>query len=590
MKKPIRLAVFLVCILAFPVWGLELFPQETAAVINEQGKILQYQKSLEQFTIFNKEDLYKKPQKFVERPIVPLKSLRNGEPTQNKPVFSITTINVTGVKKISKRVINRTIAPYKGRSMTVEDVVELAKILTNEYLRRGYVTSRITVPEQNLKTGVLNLVAVEGKLEAIVMVKDKEELQKKVKSGSARRWSLKESLIFPWLEGRVVQLKDLEQGIDQLNRLRSCNGDMSIIPSEEEGYSTIVILTNQAAKKAWATAQVDTGAFGANDFRPGTGFSIEDVLGLNESWYFNLTDEGRYKSSNTQSRIVSGSLPWGYWTFSGQYSKSAYLNRLKPLTRYIDNTGSSESYVLGLDRVLWRGASSRASAFAQYSGFDVESMIEDTVNQASTFKLTIIRTGLNYSLGTSLGSFSTSVGYHRGVGWGNAKEDAPGLSAQEPHAQFEKYVGSGSFFRPSIWLGWPVSFRSTVQVQYAKKSLYSSERMGIGGVFSVRGTSESLSGEKGVLIRNDLSLPFAALWDKPVIRHHSLAFTVDGGYVWSMDRYSSYGKGGAIGAGLNLNGRKDNIWWGLSYSWPLKVSSFLEKQAGQFNASVGVEF
>jgi len=304
----------------------------------------------------------------------------------------------------------------------------------------------------------------------------------------------------------------------------------------------------------------------------------------------NYSDEGRYKETSSQSRIASVTLPWGYWTWSGQYSKSSYLNRVLGRVRLINNTGQTESYVIGADRVLWRGARTRTSVSLSYSGLDVESKVEDAVNEPSSFKLTVLRAGFNQFFLTPFGSLTGSVGYHRGIGWSHAKQDVSGLDDTEPHAQFEKFVASGSFYRPSLFFGWPVSLRSSMQVQYAKKSLYSPERMGIGGIFSVRGTSESLSGERGILIRNDLTLPLGALWNTRIIRNHSVGMTMDGGYAWTMDTYSSYTRGGAVGAGLNIRGQHKTVFWGASYSRPIKVSSALEKGAGQFAANMGFEF
>ena len=566
-------------------------PEEDRDILNEQGKILQYQKSLEDYTTQKNQEAYKKPQTFLDRTVLPLNpSLEKGPRTvtDNKPTFFIQTIHVKNVTKLSKSLIKKTIMPYEGKNLTLSDIVILAKALTNEYLKKGYVSSRITVPEQQLKSGILELVAVEGKVDAIIMVKNETELQDALSKKPS--FSLKKKQLFPWLEGSVLQLRDLEQGIDQMNRLRSQDGDMTILASDKEGYSTIVIKTNETPKKSWATLQVDTGAFGANDFRPGTGFVVEDVLNLNESWFLNYSDEGRYKASSSQSRIASVTVPWGYWTMSGQYSKSAYLNRVQSRIRLINNTGQTESYVVGLDRVIWRGAHSRMSVALQYSGLEVVSKVEDVDNEASSFKLSVLRASLNHSYLTPIGSFSASVGYHRGLSLSGASRDVSGLAVDEPHAQFSKYMFSGSFYRPSIVLNWPVSFRSSMQLQYAKYSLYSSERMGIGGIFSVRGTSESLSGERGVLIRNDIGLALGDIWKKPVIRNHRIGMSMDSGYTWTRDMYSTYTKGGAVGAGVTLSGRRNTVFWGASYSRPIWVSSFLEKGRGQWSANVGFEF
>lgn len=56
--------------------------------------------------------------------------------------------------------------------------------------------------------------------------------------------------IFPGVKGSVLQLRDIEQGLDQLNRLPSNNATMRIEPGAEAGSSRVLI--NNVQKRTWA--------------------------------------------------------------------------------------------------------------------------------------------------------------------------------------------------------------------------------------------------------------------------------------------------------------------------------------------------
>ena len=51
------------------------------------------------------------------------------------------------------------------------------------------------------------------------------------------------------LSGKIFNLRDLEQGLDNINRLPSRDATMEIIPKEEAGLSDVLV--NVDKKKCW---------------------------------------------------------------------------------------------------------------------------------------------------------------------------------------------------------------------------------------------------------------------------------------------------------------------------------------------------
>ncbi|MDV0916573.1 POTRA domain-containing protein, partial [Enterobacter asburiae] len=70
----------------------------------------------------------------------------------------------------------------------------------------GYITSRAFLTEQDLSGGQLNIVVLEGRLEAIRLEGETPRMLK---------------MAFPGRVGGILNLRDIEQGMEQINRLRS---------------------------------------------------------------------------------------------------------------------------------------------------------------------------------------------------------------------------------------------------------------------------------------------------------------------------------------------------------------------------------
>lgn len=131
------------------------------------------------------------------------------------PCFSIHRIALDGATLIDPRQQQKIVRPWLGQCMDIARITKLVNIISDWYISRGYITSRAFLTEQDLRSGVLHLAILEGKLEKITM------------EGAAKR---ELTMAFPGLEGHILNLRDIEQGMEQINRTRATPVQIEIQP------------------------------------------------------------------------------------------------------------------------------------------------------------------------------------------------------------------------------------------------------------------------------------------------------------------------------------------------------------------------
>ena len=91
-------------------------------------------------------------------------------PTSPPPAtgsLEVRQIDVIGSTLLTPQEIDRLTRPYEGRSVTLEELRTLADQITQQYLNRGYITSRALLVDQEVTNGVVQIRVIEGSLEAI---------------------------------------------------------------------------------------------------------------------------------------------------------------------------------------------------------------------------------------------------------------------------------------------------------------------------------------------------------------------------------------------------------------------------------------
>ena len=146
-------------------------------------------------------------------------SLNEKEETQDAagPVFRIDEIILSGQgEKFGW--LQDIIQPHIHTDMGISSVNRLVKDLNAKLLDKGYVTSRIVIPEQNMKNGKLLLRLQTGRLHKIIYSKDSAVIP----------WKN----AFPIKEGDILNIRRLEQGLEQMKRVSSLDVSMKLLPAD----------------------------------------------------------------------------------------------------------------------------------------------------------------------------------------------------------------------------------------------------------------------------------------------------------------------------------------------------------------------
>lgn len=106
--------------------------------------------------------------------------------------FTIQRIELQGAHALSEADRRALTAPYQGKCLGVSQLNGLLKAITDHYLDKGWVTTRAYLPQQDLSTGRLQVLVVEGTL---------EKLRSDAGSGLSER---ELALTFPGKEGQGV--------------------------------------------------------------------------------------------------------------------------------------------------------------------------------------------------------------------------------------------------------------------------------------------------------------------------------------------------------------------------------------------------
>ena len=125
--------------------------------------------------------------------------LNEKEETQGAagPVFRIDEIILSGQEE-KFGWLQDIIQPHIHTEMGISSVNRLVKDLNAKLLDKGYVTSRIVIPEQNMKNGKLLLRLQTGRLHKIIYSRDSAVIP----------WKN----AFPIKEGDILNIRHLERG------------------------------------------------------------------------------------------------------------------------------------------------------------------------------------------------------------------------------------------------------------------------------------------------------------------------------------------------------------------------------------------
>ncbi|MEM8831431.1 MAG: ShlB/FhaC/HecB family hemolysin secretion/activation protein [Cyanobacteria bacterium P01_G01_bin.19] len=442
--------------------------------------------------------------------------------------------------------LNTAIASFTGRPISFADLVRAADVITQLYVKQGYITSGAYLPEQNLSSGTINIQVLEGSL---------AEIEVNIEGGRLGKNYIRDRLI-----SRVstpLNINELQSALQllQLNPLiESLDAELStgILPGTNSlevsvvGADTFTLQTRLNNNRNSSIGTFERGLV----LREANLFGIGDEINLG---FLNTDGSNQYEAGYTlplNSR--DGTLRFDFRLTDNEIVESDF--------EAVDIDIESRSYNLTWRQPLVRRAT-------------------PTVNQEFALNLIASRRESNTSLldrSTSISPGVNSSGELRTSGLSFGQEwlqrnrrqviaarsqfnfgldifDAT-VSNDEPDSEFFAWRGQFSYLRllstprgnPAI--GSTVLLRS--QLQLAADPLIPTEQFSLGGSTTVRGyRQDALLTDSGFSAAAELRLPIARL--SQLGANIQLSPFIDFGTGWNNDGEETEFNT-LLGAGLGL--------------------------------------
>lgn len=385
---------------------------------------------------------------------------------------------------------------HESRCLGANAISELSRRVNRRILAQGYSTTRVSVAGQDLASQVLRFTLIPGVIRAIRFPEH---------SGAIWRSA------FPARAGELLNVRDLEQGLEQMKRVPSQEVEMEIVPGASAGESDVVIHMKRG--KPWrviATAD-DSGARGTGKLQAGLHVALDNLLGLNDMFSAGANRDGERDddSRGTGGAHLSYALPYGYWNLALSASRYRYHQQVAGYNETFISSGRSRELELKVQRLFQRDRSQKNSLQFRLAKRWSAAYIDDTeitVQRRNTTTAELAWLHRHY-LGAA--QLDLTLASRWGVGWFNGQGDGPRGEPDAPVFRYSLQTLDATLVTPFALAGQPLVHSATLRAQTTRSALYVMEQFSIGSRTTVRGFDGEtmLAAERGFFVRNDIELP-----------------------------------------------------------------------------------
>ena len=435
-------------------------------------------------------------------------------------------VDVSRLPRLQTPAFQKLVEPYLEKPVSMAALNRLVLSIYAYYTDRDLPFVSVTIPEQDITNGVVQLLVVEGALGRMRV--------------EGANWFSEEQYLsaIRLRPGDPIRLSMLNEDIAWINRNPFRQANVFFDPGEAAGGTNLVVRTQERLPLRVYTGYNNNGSETTDRNQLFTGFNWGNALGLGHQLAYQYTTSPDFRKYQGHSGSYMIPLPWRHiLTISGAYSE------IEPdIEAPFHREGTSAQAALRYDADLPPLGPLQHTIAGQ---FDYK--YSDNNLLFSDIPVTGNRTDI----------LQASALYSGGIAdpWGSSTfglrlTGSPGgLSARNTTEDFE---GSRAFAKAHYVYGTldlartqrlPFDFALLLSghLQLADGNLLGSEELGLGGVSSVRGFNEGIVyGDRGYLLRAELHapvipldrwLPFAA----PPMPLDLLAF-YDHGVVSSVHR------------------------------------------------------
>ena len=416
---------------------------------------------------------------------------------KNGTSFYIKQIQLDGVPK-ELSFLNKIARKHEQKHVTVSDITNIRNAFQRKLLDKGYVTSQVYIPEQNLNAGTLQFMVMPGRVEDI-QYSD---------SSAHGPWRT----AFPVRPGDILNIRDVEQGLEQMKRVSSQSVTMKLLPGTSVGTSIIELSIKQDKPVHGSISFDNSGLESTGVYQGSFTSSFDQVFRANDTFTMSLSGDlsGSGSIKGTRAASLNYVIPHGKDTFSLSFSKSRYHQTIQ--SNPYDFTYSGKSTTM---KAKWNHVWSRTQR--EKRAFDISistrhnhRFINDMEIPVQALRTTSMEFGISNRKYIGNATLYSRLGFQWGIGaLGAQPEHKASVAMGGPTSRYHMWLVDVDYRKPFIMGHRPASFTSSFHGQWVQggKRVYSVDTINIGNRYSIYGFDGeyTLMGDSGWYVRNEVS-------------------------------------------------------------------------------------
>lgn len=384
-----------------------------------------------------------------------------------------------------------------NRCLGSQGINLIMKRIQNKIIADGFITTRVLAVPQDLTQKRLKLAIIPGVIRNINF---------KPHNPRATFWNA-----LPSASGDYLNLRDIEQALENFKRLPSSEVDIKIHPSKaanpQVGESDLEILWQQKFPFRLNLSLDNAGSKYTGKNQVSGSFSYDHFLTLNDLLFISINRDiggGIKGARGTKGNTAHYSIPYGYWLISLTANQNNYYQTVYGDSTSYEYSGKSQSSELQISHLFYRDAKRKSKWYLSHWLTSSKNFINDAEIEVQRRRMTGFELGINHLEYYKNSRLDLDVSYRWGINSAN--------SLKAPEEKFREGTSTPKILKLRTFLATPINFSShsltyqvELQSQWNLTPLVPQDRFSIGSRYNVRGFDgeSTLTGDKGWLIRND---------------------------------------------------------------------------------------
>ena len=451
----------------------------------------------------------------------------------------------------------------------------MMKKVQNKLISAGYITTRIVAQPQDLNTGILFLTVIPGLINNILIDQQDGSVV------SPMQWNS-----IPMEKGELLNLRQIEQTLENYQRVPSVDIDIKIVPARglqaKPGASDLHLTWQQKRMLRSYISFDNSGSKNTGVYQGSINLSIDNLLAMSDILSISMVNDlggGNKGRRGNNSRSLQFTIPFDNHLIAFSTNQYRYHQTVSGAWRDYLYSGNSSNRNFTVSQMLHRDANSKTKLDLSFWKRTSINFLGDTelhfqTQQMAGFDLTLLHKaqfGQTHAKG--------SVTYRNGNE--NSPDTTQALSSKGK-AGSRYYTGVLQINHLVKIFGQNAWYQLALKGQWNKTPLVQQDHFSIGSRYSVRGFSgeRTLSAEQGYTARNELIF---------TIKDQQIYLAADYGKVDGPSSERLIGQF-LSGWGVGVRGHKGKLHGDLFVGFPMDYPDRFKPDPHALTLNIGASF